>query len=490
MARFGNQGNSGGSMFQRASGGGSMFTNAQPPLSLGAHLDDGATQSPPPRNAPAPTATVRAPETIVMTPAPIKVTNPLDTLATTGVSFSAVGGRPVWSFNEGAKDDRIVVAQRIDHKTQDQRFQIVDIEAIHQQILNDPMDVLKDFFEIVPKSTLGDTFMVNIQYNHLDVVDVPQDDFLRVQELCREAYNDNQGKSLYTRIMDVLDTMQAGPYRAMLAYLKDHVNRALYLSCRLAERTDKFLSIDVLGDLSDLLDPTYQGTFAMVPGGKQRLETIVTNALWNALARNVSPLFGDGEINTHALQSSPAMPFSIPGVYPNKYAIPTADDSMAGDFKTRLKEKVLSKSTYLLSRRSVMITNVLGDSVLDRMGDMPGKFESASGKFLKGYAIPYARHIDNPGTPVKPFVSEEYPGTQLEAYYDSAKDFSEALSAKASSTRRPADPLDQTIFALKYGTSPKTYLAALDVFSVIDDKLGQEEVLLARKPIVSMKTTV
>lgn len=480
---------SGGRTMFSGNGGGFGQTRPTP----GSHLADDSVHANP-RSVATPTAPS------AMTFAPIKVeepstkysANPLDDLPNTGVEFSVVPTKANWG-EENARDRRIIVTKRDDMKTRDNRFTVQRIGAYHQLIMNDPLQITKDFFEVVPDSTLGVPFMARISYNHLSVIDVPTSDFVEIRLKCIDAIARDPNAVLHKTIKSILDTMQRGPWKSMTNYLVDHINRALYLACRLSSKPNIFIKITDFEDLDELLSSSFQHPFTTQPEGRYQLEQIVGSTLWNVLVQNVSVMFTDNTIPTNAIQSSPAFPYSLEGVYPNKYSIPTQQEASAETFLAKMNSQELSKKTYLLSRRSVTITNILGKNVLSNIVKDPSTINTPIAELLNSLIIPFNRAESGRKQNINdviPYVSEVYPSDQLESYYNSPLE-SESKENNAFDRLYPAVfPVDQNIFAIQYGMKPEEYLMSLDVFSTIDNQVGQGQTILAKHFIPTIKTVV
>ena len=482
---FGNNGgmSMGGGMFGNRQQGG-MF-NQQSRMAPAAHLaDDTVTSTPTAQAQPmtAPPMAAAAPVSIV-TPVDVKmVPNPLDDLPDQGVSFTPVDSRPIWG-DERPKDNRIVVVRRDDLKTPEGRFTIAQMGGYHQLLLDNPMQVVRDFFDVAPDSLLSQLFMFRIGYTHLKVIDVPTDDFVAFRNKCAEAMQQEDQPILYKKILDALNTMSMGSGRALSQYLVEHINRALYLAVRVSEKPNVVIRLKQFDDLQELFSPGFKHRFTSQPEWRRTMERIVGVAIWNAIGLNTDVMFTDGTIPTHTLQTSPAFPYSMNNVYPSKFAIPVDSEENAEKFLAKLREHELSKRAYILSRRSVTITNILGGKVLPRIGSEPTVVDGTAASLLKMMALPYA-NIDtsqqNRATKIDYFLSEDNPADQLEGYYNNPQGEDGATIERI---KRPAVylPADQTIFAVQYGVKPEDYLMALDTFSTLDQSIQQGPTILAKR---------
>lgn len=495
----------GGSMFGGNRGGG--FSNFSQPrtLSPGSHLSDDTIE---PRNQPiaqaapqpAAAAAPAAAASSMFSFTPQKETNavssfstnPLDDLSSQGVDFSPVKVQARWG-DEKAKDRRIIVGRRFDMKTRDAQYTVNMSEAYHQLIMNDPMDVMRDFFEIVPDSTLGSPFLFKIFYNHLETIDVPTADFVNVRNRCIEGIKQDSQVLLHKKIAEVINDMKRGPYVALTKYLTSHVNRALHLACRLSNNPVAYIRIGDFEDIDELLSSSFKHEFTAYPEGRHKLEKIVGGALWNALVMSANAMFvGDETFPTHAVQSSPAFPYSMEGVYPNKYSIPTPNDAMIEQFRDKLTTVELSKRTYILSKRSVVVTNIFGRHVLSTVKKDPTLINTPLAQLINRCVLPFDQLTpDDRDVMVTQtsLVEEGFPSDQLERYYEDPIQDEIAEIERYGKVRATELPLDQTIFAVQYSVDPKDYLTALDVFTTIDGKLGKDQTILSTKTVKDLTIT-
>lgn len=488
-----------GNRFGSMNQGGGMFSQNQR-TGPASHLADdsiapsgGSMQN----NTPRPTTMSDEVVTPMTTSVPQAVSysvNPLDDYPDTaqGDNLAKVTEHPNWG--EGRpKDNRIVLAARETLKSRDGRFAISRISAVHQEIINDPMTVVRDFFDIVPDQVLGTDFLAKIQYQHLEIIDVPTKEFSDIRQKCVEAVAENPETLLHKTLMKTLDTMKAGSYKAITAYLTKQINRALELSARLSTNPKAFIQITTFDDVDELLSSSFQHEITRHPEGRIALERMVGAAIWNALVMNSDAMFTDGNIPTNAMQTSPAFPFSMEDVYPAKSAIPIKSDAMADDFMKRLQEKELDHKTYILSRRSVVITNILGRKVLPLIHAQPSRIDNPIAAILNTLAANYTNvRIDarDAGNPVKPIISEDYATDQLEEYYEDKTAYAQSTADKTGRKIPVMLPVDQTIFAVQYGKSPSDYLMAMDVFTTIDNPVSQNQVILRKKTIPSISVNV
>jgi hypothetical protein len=416
--------------------------------------------------------------------------NPLDDITETGIEFIANETAPTWG-SQKPKDRRIILASRENLKTSSKQHQIGRYGAYHQVIMDDPMDVVKDFFEVAPDDLLGSNFMFKITYQHLDVINVPTSDFVEIRRRCIEAVAHDAQTPIHRTVISVLENMQQRAYKAMTNYLIKHVNRALHLSARLTNDPTNYLKIGEFEDLNDLLSSSFVHPFTTAPDGRHKLEKIVGTAIWNAIVMNADAMFTSSAIPTNAMQSSPAFPFSLDGVYPSKFAIPTSSEDTAEKFLERMNSHELMHRTYVLSKRAITITNILGKAVLPKIGDKPSIISNAVAGTLLSLKIPYTSldlTRNNKITPVEPYVPEVYPAELLQAYYDDHDTSEEDENTKFERLRPDLYPVDHTIFAIQYGKGPKEYLMALDVFDHIDMGLEKNQVILAKKDIEVIRT--
>jgi hypothetical protein len=492
---FGSSSGFSGGGFNRNNSG---FNNQQPgSRGPGSHLvDDTTTMT---RTAPAPTV---SPSTPMDKPIKVDVEtsvvykpNPLDELQDSSATFAEVRAKPIWG-DEAAKDNRIVVAQRQELKCSN--FVINRVGAFHQLILDDPLDVVKDFFTIVPDQTLGSPFVFRILYNHLDVIDLPTQAFVSIRNSCIEVVNEaERTKSpivLHKQISKILESLPTGQWKAITSYLVEHINRALYLNARLTTGTNwtikNKIKINTFDDVNELLSSSFSHPLTTHPDGRRALEALVAGVLWNVLVVNTSVMFDSGSIPTHAMQSSPVFPFSMEGVYPNKFSIPQDNDPEAKQFLKALEERELSQRTYLLSRRSVVITNTMGKTILPYIAKDATIISNPLATVFNACALPYGKiSPDSEDTkyPIEPFVLDDYPSQQLENFYSDPANYGVEEQGRLSRTAPTKFPVDQTIFAVQFGTDPKDYLMALDIFTTIDNNLGSAQMVVAKKTLPTFR---
>ncbi len=439
-----------------------------------------------PMTAPQTSQVVPTASALPLTPstgsAPMYQDNPLDVLIDQHPEWHGVATKASWGI-EQAKDNRIIIAHAEDLKSRESSLIVKSLIGYHQVIQNDPLEVIKDFFQIAPDSFLSNNFIFKIHYHHLDIIDVPTKDFIQVREKCLESHSKDPQGFLHKKVLEAMDSMPRGPYKAMAGYLVHHINRALYLNCRLATSLKASLKINDVEDLNELLSSNFKSSFTSLQEGRYLLERVVGSAIWNALLMNTDILFQDDHIPTHALQISPAFPFSIKNVYPNKFAIPTSSEEQAEYFLDNLRKEELSKKSYLLSRRTVVLTNILGKHQLPKIGNKPLFFNDTISRFLSNFEIPFTKldplRAAELITPVKPYVSDEYPSDQLTDYYSNREEFDAEEQRRFSNIRQNNLPVDQAMFAFQYGMSPKDYLLSFDVLSTFD-KSPEGQVLLLK----------
>lgn len=491
---FGSSGGFGSGFGRSSSPGFNTQPGRQGP---GSHLaDDTANQTAPTpqaqsASAPAPiTLDKTKPETASV----VYKANPLDELEDSSADFASVKNKPIWG-DEKAKDNRIVITQRYDLKSH--RFIINRFGALHQLILDDPMTVVKDFFDIVPDQTLGTPFLFKILYNHLDTLEVPTEAFVAIRKSCIDTVIQAQERKesivLHKQIGKILESLPTGQWKALTGYLVYHINRALYLNARLTANIKGSIKISTFDDVNDLLSSSFNHPLTTYPDGRRILEAIVGGVLWNVLVANTSIMFNENTVPTHALQSSPAFPFSIDQVYPNKFSIPMDNEENAQQFMTNLKEHELNQRTYLLSRRSVVITNGLGKTILPFITKDATIINNPLAQVLNQCSVDYGSISPDPhdtNDVIEPFVSEGYPSQELENYYSNPNDYVIEDQSRLTRIAPTKHPIDQTVFAVQFGMDPKDYLMAFDIFTTIDNSLGKAQMILAKKQVSSIKTTV
>jgi hypothetical protein len=492
-------GNSGGAIFNPVNtagsgifGGGqqrSVFGQTPQAQGPGSHL---SSDIPPRQPVQQPQAQPVA--AVPVAPSKVYAPNPLDNLPDTGVEYSSTNAQPTWNKAK-PKDNRIVISKRKDIKTQGEQYTVQAATLFHREIHDDPMQVARDFFKVVPDSVLGSVFFYSVNYNHLTVLNVPTDDFIAIQDKCRDLVEQNPGQLIHQQIIEKLKSMSFASYQAVATYLTQHINRALYLACRLTKDPTSIIQIEVFEDLNELLSSSFTHSVTLLSEGRFRLETIVANAIWNALVKNVSVMFqDDSDIPTHAIQSSPAFPYSMEGVYPNKFTIPVNGDGEVPDFLQRLREKELVNKTYLLSRRRVSITNVFGGKVLGALTSKPQMITTPVAPVL--YRTESALQFTDPNNldtrkvpPLTPYANEQQPVEQLEGYLANLDHAYENEVTSSDTYYAPSLPVDQTILCVQYGVDPLTYLQSIDVFTTIDPLNDGTKIILATKPVPALHVT-
>lgn len=426
-------------------------------------------------------------------PAVAYSSNPLDEVSEGGVEFRPVSASLDWGGIRSG-DNRIVVARRDELKTTSAKFTVNHVTAFHQYIQNDPMDVVRDFFAVVPDTTLGSPFLSKIIYHHLEILDLPTAEFLDVRNKCIEAVRQDRQVILHKQITAILDTMQRGPWKVITSYLVGEVNRALRLAARLSSEPSTYVKIGAFEDLDDLLSSSFVHPFTTLPEGRHKLDLIVGTALWNALVMNTDVMFADDEQDfpTHLIQMSPAFPSSMEGVYPNKFSIPLNSEDSMQQFKSRLNEVELSKKTYLLSRRSVVITNIFGKKVLPQIDDTPKVINTPLSQIINRVMMPYTNinigHRDVMHDESL-MADETNPSEQLMQYYENPEAMRKDEIERYSRIPNVDLPVDQTIFAIQYGVDATKYMKALDVFTTLDETLGKDQTILASKSLKEITIT-
>ena len=447
----------------------------------------------------------------------IYTVNPLDDLKNVNIEFVPVSTKPIFGYGrdlssldhgDGQKDHRIVLTHRNELKVKDRPFTISQFNGFHQIIQNNPMDVVRDFFDVIPDSLLSTFFMFQMTYNHLDVIDVPTKTFVEIRDRCIHVVRRNNHQPIHKQIREALGTAPHQHWRELTTYLTKHVNRALYLNGRMTEKLSSHLSISTFDDLDDLLSSSFTHPLVTLPEGRYALEKIVSSAIWNALVTNTAPMFSDIamlddldkipalpssiSIPTNAMQSSNAFPFRMEGVYPSKYTIPVSSEGHLLEFCIKLQKNKLAKSTFLLSRRSVVITNILGGSILPLIGQKPQAIDNAFANQLKRYDPVYSRFDvdddDIAASDVKPYMNENYPTDQWDAYTENREDYLEQERYRFSHSRPAEFPVDQALFLIQYGQKPENYMTSIDVFSSIDQPKGYP-VIMAKRPMDMIKLT-
>lgn len=439
---------------------------------------------------PSPVAPVATPYQgdIVVTP---RSRNPLDNLPEDGDPFIPVETGDAWA-GDYPLDRTIVAKLSVDLKTADSDACIKMVQAQHRIMENDPKEVVRAFFKTAPEELQAIPYLFEIFYNHLEIIDVPTHDFMSVQaRLFDTLSNHTIHDPLHRVVINAVGNMFKLPSEAMDRYLTKAINRALHISCRKESNPSDFLEIGELSHLEELLSPKSQWIVTDIPDGRQHLKKIVENAIWNALSINTGVMFSSmNDVPVSVMRASPAFPFAMRGVYPDKDLIPNVGEREFEQFYSRLSAHVLSEKTFLVSRRAVVVTNIFGDGILNNItnrpifhrGLVPGALTSLMTRFdthqvTSSVTTEYRIKIDTSKS------REE----RLAEYYVNDEDYDQDIPEHIPFPKTNGEMLgDLNIYAVKFAVDPEEYMAEIDLFSLMDGRPSNRGNVLALKEVRSL----
>lgn len=420
--------------------------------------------------------------------------NPLDDIPESGLDFAQVPEPVNWGIGK-PNDNSIVMMGRHSLKTKDDRYVIRVCDGFERIYFNDPMDVAKDFFRIVPDFFLAESFIFRVFYNHVEEIDIPTKDFLDVRNKFVAAIDRDRERPVYNILMSIIDQMLHGPRKALVNYLVKHINRALALSCGMSANPATRISFTQIEDLEELLGTNFQHKLLEVPNARIMIAKIVNNAILNALTGCSDALFASSNANEiDVIKNSPVFPYSMPEVYPNKAAIPASGSPQAKKFFDQLHAHQLNHKTYVRSLRSVIFTNVLGQKVLPIVGDKPTLVNGQIAALFNQYNLPHLMQIRTNESQCSYYDETGQTGGGAEAEYaqflEDPERYMNDETKRFIEREAPELPVDQTIFAIQFKKSPTEYLAALDLATTMDSASGRGYALFAKKKLGVLKPTV
>jgi hypothetical protein len=433
--------------------------------------------------------------------------HPLSDLPESGVDFSEMETGDAWG-GEHPRNRTIVVTLSKDVKTRDPRFLIRRLDGQHRVILDDPIEVVKDFFKIAPEALLAKCFMFRILYNHLEIIDVPTQDFVAVRDLVLSGHTDpDVDDPVYRLAMKGLSSLSRGSWKAFSKYLVEHVNRALYLSARLSGKPtlDIQLGPDASGiysidDLEVLLSSSFKSSLTAIPEGRTKLKKIVETAIWNALSMNSGALFtGDRKTYpTTDMLTSPVFPYALRHVYPEKTCIPDPENparrAHMAEFIKRMNKHELSEKTYIVSKRSVVVTNMFSNSQLNAIGNKATRVDGIIPGMFNRYAPAHLDHVlvrqdFNDYNIVKQIEDHEPEIDTLGLYYSRSENYDQDEDAAVNEKSSHDMAVDQVIFAIPFGSSHKDQLKAFDVLSAMDEGNPSNSAMLVSRKLHQLKVS-
>lgn len=497
-ASFGNSGgfgfqNNGG--FNRSSGFGQSsgsFGFQQPRPQAASHLVDHSIATPQAPVAQAPIELAPAPA-MEIKPMSVVGHNPLDALVDQKIELTVVpGGNGATNWGMGKPKDTSISVMRKDLiRTRDETVLINVVDAFEHTYFNNQMDVVRDFFRIVPDQFLGDHFITRVFYNHIERLDLPTYDFLDARKRFIDGVTNSIDNSVYRVIIGIMDSMMHGPRKSLEKYLVSHINRALHLSLGMEQLPQLRIKFNQIEDLDELLGPSFQSRLLEVPNAKAMISYIVNTAILNALSGYSDVMFVDKDSrDIDVVRSSTVFPHSVTGVYPNKETIPASGTPEAAKFFEMMQLHELDKHTYVRSIRSVVITNILGQTVLPNVGDKPTVIRGQIPSILNEYILNHRDKLNlEPQCRKYDLHSDQTAEQDYEAYLRNPDLYERETLSKIVDFNPPSLPVDQTIFAIQFKVSPKDYLMALDLVTVMDHPTGGGFTLLAKAKIDDLKIT-
>lgn len=461
----------------------------------GSHLSDDHTPSP----APAPTQQTAAPATttagpvtgaFTVSPSTTFTNNPLDVLMNEKIRFNTVKAEANWGTDGVAqpKDDSIVIMDHRVIQSQDDKFSIERFHGFKRAYFNDPLDVAKDFFHIVPDTVLAVPFIFRMFYNHVEEIDISTESFLHVRdEFLAKLNRPGRAPSVYNVLKEVLNSLNYGATRAVSKYLTRQINRALFLACRRSERPEEYIEFEQIEDLEELLGSSFQNPILNVPNGRSAIVRLVNTAILNSFAGMTDVMFKRLTVrDVEIVKSSPVFPDEMAGIYPNKTIIPSGSMEEAVAFFAEFKEKRLNTKTYVRQIRSVIFTNILGQSVLSTLQDQPQAYSGEVPGLLNAFALDFFSEFDsNPdGLEMYDFgVSSDSVKEEYDAYLRDPETYVSDERTKFSDRAIPELPVDQTIFAIQYKKDPKQYMQPVDLCITLDGDPGDGQTYLAKAKV-------
>lgn len=474
---FGNSGG-GNNFFGNRRGGTGFNLGGSRPAPLGAMMGDLTDPTPqqpsshPEQMTSAP-VNFSHPQQLKETPMVIGYThNPLDDLPDSNVEFVEGEGPLNWGM-EKPKDRSIVMAKHSLLKTGDHRHIINLCEGYERTYLNDPIDVVKDFFRIVPDLFLAEHFIFRVFYNHVEEVDIPTQDFLEVRKKFVDSLNNDKEATIYTAVIKVLNELFHGPRMAIAGYLVNQINRALHLSCGISSDPSLRIKFTQIEDLEELLGTHFESKLLDVPHSRHLITSIVNTAILNSITGYSDVMFTSPSDKTiDVIRTSPAFPFNMMGVYPSKDIIPLAGSNEAEVFYKALEKEQLSKKTFVRSIRSVLITNILGQKALPSISDKPTQINGIIPAQFNRYVIPHVGQFRANSSECPYYdehiLTDNVDESEYTKYLKDPHDYEIEETDRFIEKNSPKVPVDQTLFAIQYKKDPTEFMMALDICTTMD----------------------
>lgn len=397
--------------------------------------------------------------------------NPLDVVSEKGVAMTPVTASPNWGLGI-PKDNSIVMTKKDAIKTSDDVYVINACTAYARTWFGSPIDVVRNFFDVVPDEFLAEHFIVRVFYNHVEQIDLPTRDF---EEVCNKFLYRMDGASVdttYTAIMAIIGQLPHDHRMAIANYLVKHINRALELSVAANVDPEDRIRFREMEDLKILLGSSFSHPALSIPDGREMVTQVINTAIINALTCYSDAMFSssnDGTINV--IKTSPVFPYSLPGVYPNKNIIPFSGAKTSLKFYESLKDNFLADKTFVRSIRSVIVTNTMGGQYLSKPKELFTQLKGTVPSIFSTFLLDHKQKLPVSGSKCPSY--NELPVTQdLDASYESfLQDQTAYIKSEfvnMADWKVPTLPVDQTVFAVQYKRDPKDYLAAFDIGTTLD----------------------
>lgn len=487
---FGTSGGFGRSTGFSSGGGFGSGGFGTPRPTVGTHFIDSTLESTQPismqQTAPMTTsATVVVPEVSMA----VFSDNPIEHIDD-NTSFNVISGSPNWG-SARPSDESISLMKRSTIKTPDEKINISVCDGFNKTYFDNPMDVVRDFFRVVPDQFLAEHFIFRLYYNHVERIDISTLDFLEARNKFVDGVTQSRGEDVYRIILGILDSMVKGPSKALSDYLLRHINRALELSLGMAEFPVLRIKFTQIEDLDELMGTNFKSKLLEVPHAKEKITTIVNTAILNALSAYSDVMFTDQKSrDIDIIRSSKVFPHSIFKVYPNKAVIPSSGTPGADKFFEAMEINELSKRTYVRSIRSVLITNILGGKALGSVTDKPTLVQGKVPNILNQYLLNHQTNLSiDPLCREYDIHDDQSAEEEYRTYLENPGKYEMAELSKIADFDSVKLPVDQNMFVIQYKTSPHTYLGSFDLVTVMDHPKDRPFTLLAKSKVADLKIT-
>ena len=402
--------------------------------------------------------------------------SPLDDISVSDDTvFSEVNASDCWA-GEAPRDHVFVVKNSSDLKAHGVSLVMRHATSQSRLIFDNDFDVTKRFFKTAPDSILSKYLIFEIFYDHLEVINVATQELSEIIVKLKEALTSRRGSDpFYKIVIDTCSTLRRGAWKALSAYLVNHINRALYLSCRISSDPSLKIRIAELEDINELLSSTFSSPLTAIPDGRNKMKQIVEYTIANALWFNSHLLFGvpgedDWDWALDVMKTCSVFPDSINNVYPSKRYIPnTKKDKDFDIFRKAFEEHELSTSSYILSRRSVVITNVLSGDILSRLNKNPYKASGAVASLFRQFSVDHLRESGSIYNP-RNFNQYKEPAEKMDLsdYYSNPSHDDRDIEADFVVSYEGSRFVDRSNYAIEFQGNPQDYLTSFDVISFMD----------------------